>query len=62
MLVIRHEDKSGNFWQGDFIGKDGLEKQYNDDLTGENGSKIIETDAVGKNIFGKYCRCAKTRH
>ena len=42
------QDKSGNFWQGDFIGKDGLEKQYNDELTGENGSKIIETDALGK--------------
>ena len=42
------EDKSGNFWQGDFIGKDGLEKQYNDELTGTNGSKIIETDALGK--------------
>ena len=41
-------DNSGNFWQGDFIGKDGLEKQYNDDLRGENGSKIIETDALGK--------------
>jgi len=42
------QDKSGNFWQGDFIGKDGLEKQYNDELTGTNGSKIIETDALGK--------------
>jgi penicillin-binding protein 2 len=42
------QDKGGNFWQGDFIGKDGLEKQYNDQLKGENGSKIIETDALGK--------------
>ncbi len=42
------QDKTGNFWQGDFIGKDGLEKQYNDKLKGENGSKIIETDALGK--------------
>lgn len=41
-------DSSGNFWQGDFIGKGGLEKQYNDQLKGENGSKIIETDALGK--------------
>ncbi|MBI3888721.1 hypothetical protein HY311_02925 [Candidatus Nomurabacteria bacterium] len=41
-------DSTGNFWQGDFIGKDGLEKQYNDSLKGENGSKIIETDALGK--------------
>ena len=42
------QDNAGNFWQGDFIGKDGLEKQYNDLLKGENGSKIIETDALGK--------------
>ena len=42
------QDKTGNFWQGDFIGKGGLEKQYNDSLNGQNGSKIIETDAVGK--------------
>ena len=41
-------DSSGNFWQGDFIGKDGLEKEYNDSLKGVNGSKIIETDALGK--------------
>jgi penicillin-binding protein 2 len=41
-------DKGGNFWQGEFIGKDGLELEYNDALKGENGSKIIETDALGK--------------
>ena len=41
------KDKSGNYWQSEFIGKDGLEKQYNDKLTGENGSKIVETDAQG---------------
>ena len=42
------QDSTGNFWQGDFIGKDGLEKEYNVNLTGGNGSKIIETDALGK--------------
>lgn len=41
-------DSSGNYWQGEFIGKDGIEKQYNDQLKGENGAKIIETDALGK--------------
>ena len=39
------QDKSGNFWQNEFIGKDGLEKQYNMSLEGTNGSKIVETDA-----------------
>jgi len=38
------QDKSGNYWQSEFIGKDGLEKQYNDSLKGENGSKIVEVD------------------
>ncbi|MES2315384.1 MAG: penicillin-binding transpeptidase domain-containing protein [Patescibacteria group bacterium] len=39
------KDKSGNYWQTEFVGKDGLEKQYNDVVKGENGSKIIEVDA-----------------
>jgi penicillin-binding protein 2 len=39
------KDKSGNYWQSEFIGKDGLEKQYNDRIKGKNGSKIIETNA-----------------
>jgi len=33
------QDKSGNYWQSDFIGKDGLEEEYNDTLKGQNGSK-----------------------
>ena len=41
-------DSTGNYWQGDFIGKDGLEKEYDNSLDGQNGSKIIETDALGK--------------
>lgn len=39
------KDKTGNYWQSEFIGKDGLEKQYADLLKGENGSKIVEMDA-----------------
>ena len=42
------QDKSGNYWQSDFIGKDGLEKEYNDKLKGENGSKIVETDVYNR--------------
>lgn len=42
------QDKSGNFWQSEFQGKDGLEKQYNTEITGINGSKIVETDALKK--------------
>jgi len=39
------KDKTGNYWQSEFVGKDGLEKQYADLLKGENGSKIVEMDA-----------------
>jgi penicillin-binding protein 2 len=39
------QDKSGNYWQTELIGKDGIEKQYAETLKGENGSKIVETDA-----------------
>lgn len=42
------QDSSGNYWQGNFIGKDGLEKQYDDILKGENGAKVVETDVFGK--------------
>lgn len=42
------QDNSGNFWQSEFKGKDGLEKQYNAELIGTNGSKIVETDAFKK--------------
>ncbi len=42
------KDKGGNFWQSEFEGKDGLEKQYNLQIKGVNGSKIIETNALGK--------------
>ncbi len=41
------KDNTGRYWQTEFRGKDGLEKQYNDELKGENGSKIIEIDAKG---------------
>jgi penicillin-binding protein 2 len=42
------QDKMGNYWQTEFIGKDGLEKEYNLELRGENGSKIVETDVYKK--------------
>src|ERR1035437_618717 len=39
------QDDQGNFWQSEFIGKDGLEKEYNTEINGTNGSKIVEMDA-----------------
>ncbi len=42
------KDSNGFFYQEDFIGKNGIEKSYNDLLAGENGIKLIEVDALGK--------------
>ena len=42
------KDKSGNYWQQDIVGKDGVEKMYNDTLSGVNGSTIVEKDIAGK--------------
>ncbi len=41
------KDAQGNYWQDKFIGKDGLEKEYDNKVKGENGSKIVEVDAKG---------------
>lgn len=46
------QDKSGNYWREDFIGKDGIEKEYNQRLTGINGVRIFETDVKG-NIYSE---------
>ena len=42
------KDSSGNYWQKEIIGKDGLEKQYDTMLSGTNGSHIVERDIAGK--------------
>ncbi len=41
------KDSSGHYWQDAFIGKDGVEKSYNENLTGKNGVRITETDVSG---------------
>jgi penicillin-binding protein 2 len=39
------KDSGGIFWQDSYIGKDGIEKVYNDQLQGVTGQKIIAIDA-----------------
>lgn len=39
-------DQSGVFWQDDYIGKDGVEKQYQVELAGVKGERIIEVTAT----------------
>jgi penicillin-binding protein 2 len=41
------KDSSGNYWQDNFIGKDGVESYFNNTLTGVNGERITETDVKG---------------
>ena len=41
------KDSSGNYWQDNFIGKDGVESFFNSTLTGVNGVRITETDVKG---------------
>lgn len=45
-------DKSGYYYQEDFVGKDGIEEYYNKLLSGQNGLQIVETDALGKSQPG----------
>jgi penicillin-binding protein 2 len=42
------KDKYGFYFSEVFDGKDGIEKTYNDVLSGENGKRIVEVDALGK--------------
>jgi penicillin-binding protein 2 len=42
------KDSSGNYYNREFTGVDGVEKTFNNFLTGENGLKITETNAIGE--------------
>ncbi len=42
------KDKQGFYYRNHFEGVSGIEKEYNDELQGEHGLKIVEVDALGK--------------
>lgn len=44
------KDSKGHFWQTRTIGKDGIEKQFDTDLAGQNGTQLIETNVTGKTV------------
>jgi len=44
------KDSKGRFWQTRTIGKDGVEKQFDTELAGQNGTQLIETDVSGKTV------------
>lgn len=39
-------DQSGVFWQNEYLGKDGVEKQYQDLLQGNGGERVIAINAL----------------
>ena len=42
------KDQSGVFWQDEYIGRDGIEKQYQDRLAGQRGEKVVAVNALHK--------------
>jgi penicillin-binding protein 2 len=44
------KDSKGHFWQTRTIGKAGIEKEFDTDLAGQNGTQLIETDVNGKTV------------
>jgi penicillin-binding protein 2 len=53
------KDKFGFYYNTEFSGADGVEKFFNDLLSGENGLKITETDALGKTLSESVVRPPK---
>ncbi|MES3005598.1 MAG: penicillin-binding transpeptidase domain-containing protein [Patescibacteria group bacterium] len=53
------KDKYGFYYNTEYIGGGGVEEYFNDLMTGENGLKITETDALGKSISESMVRPAK---
>lgn len=50
------KDSNGNYWQSSFIGRDGIEKLYDAQLTGKNGARLIEVDVTGKTLSTSLAR------
>lgn len=52
------KDKFGFYYNTEYTGAGGVETYFNDLMTGENGLKITETDALGKTISESMVRPA----
>ena len=44
------EESNGKFRPGDFVGKTGLEREYNDSLQGTDGMRRVIVNSVGKEV------------
>ncbi len=50
------KDTNGVYWQSSFVGRDGIEKLYNEELAGENGARLIEVDVTGETLSTNLAR------
>ncbi len=46
------KDNNGNFWRERIVGKDGIEKDFDLELAGKNGKRLIETSVSGNILSG----------
>lgn len=53
------KDKNGFYYQNDFEGISGVEKYFNKELQGENGSRLVEVDAHGEIVSENIVRPAE---
>jgi penicillin-binding protein 2 len=47
------KDANGFYYRTDYLGRNGIEGAYNADLQGQNGKKLVETDAHGA-VVGEH--------
>lgn len=47
------KDKHGFYYRTEYIGVNGVESSYGNELTGKNGQQVIETDAFGE-VIGEH--------
>ncbi len=53
------KDSQGFFYREDFIGKSGVEAFFDDELGGENGTQLVETNALGSIVSANVARMPK---
>lgn len=46
-------DSKGLFWRTEYVGRNGVEGRHNEVLSGQNGEKVIEVDAL-QNVVGEH--------
>jgi len=52
-------DDNGNYWRPNIQGQVGLEKNYNESLSGVNGAKLTEVDVMGESFSEGFTRKAE---